>query len=57
MISVTEKKDSISIHCYEWGSFVGNKLRNSWIWLTLDQLTRELGGIFLDLELKLVFLN
>jgi IS1 family transposase/transposase-like protein len=52
-IKVSPKsKGKISIECDEAWSFVDNKENKQWIWLALDQKTREIVGIYIGYRSK-----
>jgi len=36
----------LTIECDELWSFVGDKKRKVWIWLTIDRNTREIVGVY-----------
>ncbi len=42
----SEKKGRLTIQCDELWSFVGNKNNKQWIWLALDEDTKEIVGVY-----------
>ncbi len=42
-----KEKGPLRIECDEMWSFVGNKGNKVWIWLAIDQVTREIVGVYL----------
>ncbi|MEG4280879.1 IS1 family transposase [Microcoleus sp. MON1_C1] len=43
----SKKKGNLTIQCDEMWSFVGDKSNRQWIWLAIDVLTKEIGGVYL----------
>ncbi|MGB7247854.1 MAG: IS1 family transposase [Phormidesmis sp.] len=42
-----KKRGGLTIQCDEAWSFVGNKGNKQWIWLAIDQETREIVGVYI----------
>ena len=45
-ISIVKEKGRLTIQCDEMWSFVGSKNNKKWIWLAIDQDSREIVGVF-----------
>jgi len=42
-----QKKGKLRLQCDEMWSFVGSKGNKQWIWLAIDALTKEIGGVYI----------
>ena len=45
-IDIVKKKGPLTIQCDEMWSFVQNKNNKQWIWLAIDEGTREIVGVY-----------
>ncbi len=46
-VNVKKTEGHLTIQCDELWSFVGNKNNKPWVWLTIDQNTNEIVGVFI----------